>query len=133
MFRKKISIGIVGITFVSLVILFGVLCISPSTYAAVDAQQEACSSIGGTIDKGVCVTGGTSINSVIKALVNLISIFVGVLSVIMLMVGGFKYTTSSGDSGKVSSAKNTIIYSIVGLLIALFAQSIVWFVLEQTA
>jgi hypothetical protein len=47
----------------------------------------------------------------------------------MILVGGLKYTTSGGDASSVSSAKNTIIYALVGLIVAAFAQFLVRFVL----
>jgi hypothetical protein len=72
-----------------------------------------------------------SINSVIAAVVNVLSIVIGVVSVIMIMVGGFKYVTSNGDSNSVSSAKNTILYAIIGIVVAALAQVLVNFVLKK--
>lgn len=75
-------------------------------------------------------TGG--INGLLRKAVNVISAVVGVIAVIMIIVGGFKYITSGGDSNNVSGAKNTIIYAIIGLIIVALAQVIVHFVLNQT-
>jgi len=75
-------------------------------------------------------TGG--INGLLKRVVNVISAIVGVVAVIMIVFGGFKYITSGGDSNNVSGAKNTIIYAIIGLVIVALAQLIVHFVLNQT-
>ena len=61
-----------------------------------------------------------------------ISDFVGILSVIMLIWGGILYTTSSGDSNKVTTAKNTIMYAVIGLVVAIFAYAIVNFVLTTS-
>lgn len=71
------------------------------------------------------------IEGVVSAIVNVLSAIVGVVAVIMLILGGFNYITSGGDSGKISSAKNTIIYAIVGLIIVALAQVIVRFVLGK--
>jgi hypothetical protein len=49
----------------------------------------------------------------------------------MVIIGGFRYIVSNGDSNGVSGAKNTILYAIVGLVIVLFAQVIVRFVLTR--
>ena len=54
---------------------------------------------------------------------------VGLIAVIMLVLGGFKYIISGGDSKKVDAAKNTILYAIIGLIIAVFAYAIVNFVI----
>ena len=70
-------------------------------------------------------------NRIVHNFVNLLSTIVGIVSVFMIMVGGLKYITSGGDSSKVTGAKNTIIYSLVGLIIVAFSQSIVRFVLNK--
>ena len=54
---------------------------------------------------------------------------IGALSVIMIIVAGIMYVTSTGDSGKVTRAKNTLTYSIVGLVVAFLAYAIVFWVL----
>ena len=51
-----------------------------------------------------------------------------IISIIMIIYGGMKYTTSSGDPKKVASAKATILYAVIGLIVALFAVAIVQFV-----
>jgi hypothetical protein len=78
------------------------------------------------------VSGGTDkVNSLITTIVNIFSIIVGIVSVIMIIYGGFRYVTSGGDSGNVSNAKNTIIYAIIGLVVVALAQFIVQFVLDK--
>lgn len=54
---------------------------------------------------------------------------VGAISVIMLIWGGLRYITSGGDSKKVTDAKNTVLYAIIGLIIAVLAYAIINFVL----
>ena len=71
----------------------------------------------------------TKVNGLVEDIINIFSWVVGVISVIMIIFGGFKYITSGGDAGKVTSAKNTILYALVGLVIAALAQLIVLFVL----
>ena len=70
-----------------------------------------------------------TIPETVNRIVNLAIGLIGLLAVIMIIVGGFQYTTSSGDSGKVTKAKNTILYGVIGLVIALLAYAIVNFVL----
>jgi len=55
---------------------------------------------------------------------------IGLIAVVMLVFGGFKYIISGGDSAKVASAKNTIIYAIIGLIIVILAYAIVNFVVN---
>ena len=53
---------------------------------------------------------------------------IGVISVVMIIIGGIRYATSGGSADKVKSAKNTILYACVGLAVALLALAIVTFV-----
>ena len=66
----------------------------------------------------------------VKNIINVAVGVIGVVAVIMVIIGGYQYATSVGDAGKVKNAKNTIMYGIVGLVIALLAYAIVNFVLE---
>lgn len=77
--------------------------------------------------------GTTGINELIRTVINILTIIVGVIAVIMIIVGGLQYITSGGSSEKVSKAKNTILYAIIGLIIVALAQIIVRFVLDKTA
>ena len=72
------------------------------------------------------------LNSLVARFINLLSIVVGVVSVIMIIFGGFRYITSAGRDTSVTSAKNTILYAIIGLVIVVLAQVIVRFVLQQS-
>ena len=83
---------------------------------------------------GTCTApdpGGGNVQDLISGVINIISLVIGIVAVIMIIVGGFKYITSSGDSGKVGSAKNTILYAIIGLVVVALAQVIVRFVLGK--
>ena len=67
----------------------------------------------------------------IASIINILSLVVGVVAVVMIIIGGFKYITSGGDSGNVTGAKNTILYAVIGLVIVALAQIIVRFVLDR--
>ena len=96
---------------------------------------SGCSSAKECISSGVNSVGNTGgsadIGAIIKTVVNVLLFVLGAISVIMIVVGGFKYVTSQGESSSLSSAKNTILYSVVGLVIAICAYGIVNFVLTQ--
>lgn len=77
--------------------------------------------------------GAGSLQTVAAKIVNLLSVVVGIVAVIMIIVGGFRYIASGGASDKVSGAKNTLIYAIVGLVIVALAQFIVHFVLNNVS
>ena len=69
-------------------------------------------------------------NGVFTGITNTILYILGVISVIMLIYGGLKYALSGGDSKKVTDAKNTILYALIGLIIAVLSYAIVNFVLN---
>lgn len=71
---------------------------------------------------------GTS--GVFTKITNTVLFAVGIISVIMLIVGGLRYIISGGDSKKVTDAKNTIMYAIIGLIIAILSYAIVNFVIS---
>ena len=68
-------------------------------------------------------------NGIFRQVTNIIIYIVGVIAVIMLVIGGIKYVLSGGDSKKVTDAKNTILYAIIGLVIAFLSYAIVRFVI----
>ena len=67
---------------------------------------------------------------VFKQVTNTILYIVGIIAVIMLIIGGIKYVVSGGDAKKVTDAKNTVLYAIIGLVIAFLAFAIVNFVIS---
>ncbi|MDQ3064760.1 MAG: pilin [bacterium] len=116
---------------VALALAVGVLPVS-----AQDIENNLCA--GANLDvNSNCNTGITDqaasakINNLIGSIINIFTLVVGVVSVLMIIIGGFKYITSGGDSSNVSGAKNTILYAIIGLVIVALAQTIVRFVLGR--
>lgn len=68
----------------------------------------------------------------IRNLLNFFSAVIGVIAVVMLIIGGFRYITSSGNEQNTKSARDTIVYALIGLVIVAFAQIIVKLVLQNT-
>lgn len=96
--------------------------------------QLACEGAAGTFDagsgectsdeEGNCLFGdGCIVSRVIETLLFIL----GAAAVIMLIVGGIRYVVSSGDQNAVTGAKNTILYAIIGLVVAFLAFAIVRF------
>lgn len=116
--------------------VFGMLVAPIAVPVAVYAQG-----IGGGLEDGIRKTdpeaftdnqnAETKINTIVGTIIDLFSLVVGIISVIMIIIGGLKYITSGGDSGNVTGAKNTILYAVIGLVVVALAQFIVRFVLEQ--
>ena len=78
--------------------------------------------------KGKSIDGDKGL---IKTVVNVLLWAVGVLSVIMIIFSGFRYITSAGDASKTKSAQSTLIYSVVGLIVAIMAWAIVNMVINR--
>jgi hypothetical protein len=74
----------------------------------------------------------SSIDQTITNIINVLSAVVGVVAVIMILIAGFRYITSSGSEQTVASAKKTLLYAIIGLMIAILAQVIARFVINKT-
>ncbi len=87
----------------------------------------------GTGSSATCDTkdAESKVNTTVKNSLNLFSAIVGILSVVMIIIGGVKYITSGGESGKVTSAKDSILFAVVGLIVVALAQLIVRFVLQR--
>lgn len=107
---------------------------APALFAASTSQGEACSAIGDiSPGSGSCSNpSGSSVDSIIKLVIQILSILAGVIAVIMLMVAGLKYVTSQGDATQITSAKNSLLYAVIGLVVVAFAQFIVKFVLSKS-
>lgn len=122
----------------TLTLLLGLTAFSPVIAAAQPAPTTSPSRAA--VCEGVGLTGGTcddptsgpTVDSTVKLAVDVLSIIVGIAAVIMIIIGGFKYIISSGDSSNITSAKNTILYAIIGLVIVALAQIIVTYVLNRT-
>ncbi len=108
--------------------------------AALAAAPPATNPIQNEIESGVNSAAGSSgaganatgqVNNTIASVVNVLSTIVGIIAVIMLIIAGFRYVTSGGNSDKITSAKNTMVYAIIGLIIVALAQIIVRFVLNK--
>ncbi|MBM3210511.1 hypothetical protein FJZ39_04195 [Candidatus Saccharibacteria bacterium] len=84
----------------------------------------------GNSDSTICRASSDEASSITLPLINTLLFIVGLVAVIMIILSGIKYATSGGDSGKTAAAKNTLLYSIVGLIVAIFAYAIVRFVVQ---
>ena len=110
------------------------LAVPASVYAAT-LTESLCGGTGLTLseDGTTCEDNKaeTTVNGTISLALNIFSAVVGIIAVVMIIVGGVKYITSQGESANITSAKNTILYALVGLVVVALAQVIVRFVLNR--
>ncbi|HVE80552.1 MAG TPA: hypothetical protein VNA68_00180 [Candidatus Dormibacteraeota bacterium] len=127
-------------------VMLGVLIIAPSAQvlAATRAEYEACLGAKGTpLDgEGKSVPTATAGNMVrcdtgkelttfINNINNALLFIAGAVAVVIIIIGGIGYVTSTGDPARITKAKNTILYAVMGLIVALLAYAVVGFVLTR--
>ena len=123
---KKVSVILASLLALP-VIAFGVTTLMADSASAQLNLESGINSAKGT----GAPDNVTEDDGLIKKVVNLLLWAIGIVSVIMIIIGGIRYATSNGDSNNVTAAKNTIMYAVIGLVIAIFAYAIVNFVLTQ--
>lgn len=117
---KRVSVSFLAAVFVLALGFSGV------TYAAPNAL---------TVTGGANAAQGTDVpaelagtKGIIATIVNILLYVVGAVAVIMIIIGGIRYVTSNGDQAHIKAAKDTIMYSIAGLIVAILAYAVVGFV-----
>ncbi len=112
--------------------------VSTTAFAGDDkACADGNAAVSGLTGSAECAKGGGQATDlfgptgIFKTITNVLLFIIGAISVIMLVIGGVRYTISQGDSSAVTSAKNTILYAIIGLIVAILAYAIVNFVISQ--
>lgn len=121
---KNLKLGLI-----SVMAIVGVAFASPLITSTASAEGPADS-----IKEGVGKVGGENagmtLEEGIKNVVNVLLFLLGAIAVIMIIIGGIRYATSNGDSGAIKGAKDTILYAVIGLIVAILAYAIVNFVVD---
>ena len=126
----------------SLMLVLPIALPTAVSYAAT-CQGVAQTVAGGAADAsggpvGCNPTGGltgntqTQVGTIASKIVNVFSVIVGAAAIIMIVYSGFRYITSGGSSERIGSAKTTLIYAIIGLIVVALAQILVHFVLSAS-
>ena len=102
--------------------MIGLNYLTETSTAIQNSATKAC----GKGKASVC--GNSDISTIFTFVANALIFVIGAVSVIMIILGGLRYVTSNGDSKATASAKDTILYSVVGLVVAIAAFAIVTFV-----
>ena len=120
--RIKLMVAIMGLA------LIGAFAFAPvSMVGALDPLAGACASGS---NSEICNNKNENAEDLIAKVVEVSLFIVGTLSVVMIIFSGVLYVISTGDAGKVAKAKNTLMYSIVGLVVSFLAYAIVFWVLK---
>ena len=112
-----LSVSILAI-FVGLMTLLG-----PDTALAANTNEvkNGVNSVGGS-DPG---NGSAAFTNLLQSIINILLFLIGAIAVIMIIIGGLRYVISGGDQGAITGAKNTILYAVIGLVVAIMAYAII--------
>jgi hypothetical protein len=122
--KQRIKSGILAL---SMVLGMTSLFVAPA--GAINVNQPCTAA---NKDTAVCKSlGSDSASKFIQTIINTLLFIIGAISVIMIIVGGIRYVLSNGNSSQINSAKDTVLYAVIGLIVALLAYAIVGFVINQ--
>lgn len=115
-------------TFSVLVALFISAAVPTVSVGAIDLYPT-CN--GSNKNTAVCKSNDDDAGALVKTVVNTLLYVLGVIAVIMIIVGGIRYATSGGDASGIKGGKDTVLYAVIGLVVAMLAWAIVNFVVEM--
>jgi len=112
----------------ALIVSAGVAVVAIEPVAAINVFDDAC-----TVNPNatICQSSGDTTDTVVSPIVSMLLTVLGAISIIVIIVGGIMYAVSAGDPGKAKKAKDTILYAVVGLVVAMLAYGIVAFVVGE--
>jgi Type IV secretion system pilin len=126
---KKSLQGLLLVPVLALGVSFAAPVLQPTdAHAALTARDGA---LGAKTDEQPTDVEGEG--GVFRQITNVLLFIIGAISVIMLIIGGIRYVVSGGDSSAVTAAKNTILYAVIGIIVALLAYALVNFVIDSFA
>lgn len=97
---------------------------------AVGAQGlQACKGVA--LAGGDCGASGSSFAESFRLIANTLIFVIGAIAVIMVIIGGLRYVLSNGDSAGIKSAKDTIMYALIGVVVSLLAYALVSYVISR--
>ena len=119
----------IKLALLGLLAVFTGALLTATPLGAVDLLGDACD---GVKDSAVCASkdeGSTreAAAGEVQTVVNFILFLLGIVAVIMIIYGGFRYVASGGDPTGTQNAKNTILYAVIGLIVAMLSYAIVNF------
>lgn len=118
--HKLLLIGVTALSFV------------PAAHGAPPPPPPTDLEKGASAAKPDSITGNTAdLTKVFGTVANILIFLTGAISVIIIIFGGIRYVTSTGDAGRVKQAKDTIQYAIIGLVVSILAYAIVNFVIDN--
>ena len=117
-------------------VLAAVMCLAMVFTVASPVSLPVYADAKDEVKKGADMTnsGGSAkqdLPDIVTTIINVMLFIAGALAVIMIIYGGIRYITAHGDEKQVKVAKDTIVYSVVGLIIAIIAYALVTFIFNR--
>jgi ABC-type Fe3+ transport system permease subunit len=109
---------------------FGLALIPATAGASWDPFVGSCDSAAAQKTAPCQDRTGNKVSDIVKIIVNTLLYLLAAVSVVVIIIAGITYTTSGGDSALVTKAKNTLLYAVVGLVVAILAYAIVNYVIS---
>lgn len=117
--------------YISIMAVFSLLLVpvvATTTVSAQTPKEQICKGINNS-DSGSCNTSGSNnLQAFIRNIINILLFIIGSIAVIMVIIGGLRYVISGGDSSQTKSAKDTVLYAIIGLIVAAMSYALVNFI-----
>lgn len=117
-------------------VLAAVMCLAMVFTVASPVSLPVYADAKDEVKKGADMTnsGGSAkqdLPDIITTIINVMLFIAAALAVIMIIYGGIRYITAHGDEKQVKVAKDTIVYSVAGLIIAILAYALVTFIFDR--
>lgn len=129
----KLATKIMTTLAVALLLIVAMPAVQTSAQVDDGSKKAACEGLAVEPGEECDDSAKQEIAKLLSSVINILSWIVGIVSVIMIIVGGLKFVLSNGDSSGIASARSTVIYALVGLVVAALAQVLVAFVLNRIA
>lgn len=113
--------------------LVGFVGLASERAMAAAPSSTVCQTLGSDNSCTTAPANGIDIYKLVRSIVSILSLIVGVAAIIMIVIGGFKFITSGGDPTKVKSARSTLLYALIGIVVAVSAQLLVTVVFNQAS
>jgi len=117
------------------------LALAPAVLTAAPAHAAACDANNPSLESGIACSTPTGVSqkglfsdpngSLFKTIADTLILVIGAISVLMIIIGGLRYVLSAGQPQATAGAKDTILYAVVGVVVAILAFGIVQFVVTQ--
>ena len=114
--------------------LTGAYLYSPAAALAASHKAQLCKGVNSAAGEDGGCKGEVALfgaDGFFQSIANMLIFIVGAVSVLMIIIGGLRYVLSAGDPGSTKSAKDTVMYAVVGVIVALLAFAIVNFVIAK--